>query len=130
MTKKRILIVEDDPIISMSEHQIMENLGYEVTGIALSGEAAVQKVGVYKPDLVLMDIILMGDMDGREAALKIRAFLSLCVRSDFHRAVLQGPFSESLGRRPNAKDIGKLYVDDLAKVFYAAKVRLIQIRAA
>ncbi len=72
MTKKRILIVEDDPIISMSEHQIMENLGYEVTGIALSGEAAVQMAGTDKPDLVLMDIMLFGDMNGREADQKIQ----------------------------------------------------------
>ncbi len=72
MTKKRILIVEDDPIISMSEHQIMENLGYEVTGIALSGEAAVHMAGTDKPDLVLMDIMLFGDMNGREANQKIQ----------------------------------------------------------
>jgi len=70
--KKRILIVEDEPMTSLSEQQMLKNLGYEVTGIALSGEDAVQRVGVDKPDLVLMDIKLMGDMDGREAALKIR----------------------------------------------------------
>ncbi len=69
--KKRILIVEDEPITALSEQQMLKNLGYEVTGIALTGEAAVQRVGADKPDLVLMDIILMGDMDGREAALKI-----------------------------------------------------------
>ena len=72
MTKKRILIVEDDPMISLSEHQIMENLGYEVTGIALSGEAAVQMAGTDKPDLVLMDIVLFGNMNGREADQKIQ----------------------------------------------------------
>ncbi len=72
MTKKHILIVEDDPIISMSEHQIMENLGYEVTGIALSGEAAVHMAGTDKPDLILMDIMLFGDMNGREADQKIQ----------------------------------------------------------
>ncbi len=72
MTKKRILIVEDDPIISMSEHQIMVNLGYEVAGIALSGEAAVHMAGTDKPDLVLMDIMLFGDMNGQEANQKIQ----------------------------------------------------------
>ena len=72
MTKKRILIVEDDPMISLSELQIMENLGYEVTGIALSGEAAVHMAGTDKPDLVLMDIVLFGDMNGREANQKIQ----------------------------------------------------------
>ncbi len=72
MTKKRILIVEDEPMTALTEKQMLETLGYEVTGIALSGEDAVESVGVDKPDLVLMDIMLMGHMDGREATLKIR----------------------------------------------------------
>ena len=72
MTKKRILIVEDEPMTSMDEERMLENLGYEVTGIALSGEIAVQRAGIDKPDLVLMDIILMGGMDGREATKKIQ----------------------------------------------------------
>ncbi len=72
MTKKRILIVEDEPMTALTEKQMLETLGYEVTGIALSGEDAVERVGVDKPDLVLMDIMLMGHMDGREATLKIR----------------------------------------------------------
>jgi len=72
VTKKRILIVEDEPMTALTEKQMLETLGYEVTGIALSGEDAVERVGVDKPDLVLMDIMLMGHMDGREATLKIR----------------------------------------------------------
>ena len=67
MTKKSILIVENETMTSLCEKQMLENLSYEVTGIALSGEVAVQMAGVDKPDLVLMDIVLMGDMDGREA---------------------------------------------------------------
>ncbi len=72
MTKKRIQIVEDEPMTSMTEHQMLVNLGYDVTGIALSGEAAIHYADVDRPDLVLMDIKLMGDMDGTEAALKIQ----------------------------------------------------------
>ena len=71
MTKKRILIVEDQGITALDEEQIMRDLGYEVTGIAMSGEAAVEQAGRDGPDLVLMDIMLVGEMDGREAALKI-----------------------------------------------------------
>ncbi len=70
--KKRILIVEDEPITALSEQQMLKDLGYEVTGIALTGEAAVQRAGADKPDLILMDIQLLGDMDGREATRKIR----------------------------------------------------------
>ncbi len=77
--EKRILIVEDETMTSMTEQRMLKNLGYEVTGIALSGEAAVQKVGVDKPDLVLMDIMLMGGMDGREATSKIRELYQIPV---------------------------------------------------
>ncbi len=72
MTKKRILIVEDEGIIAMNESQIVRDLGYEVTGIAMSGEAAIQDAGRDKPDLILMDIKLAGEMDGREATMKIQ----------------------------------------------------------
>ncbi len=77
--KKRILIVEDEPMTSITEQQMLKNLGYEVTGIALSGEVAVQRAGADKPDLVLMDLKLVGDMDGREAALKIRELYKIPV---------------------------------------------------
>ena len=79
MTKKCILIVENETMTSLCEKQMLENLGYVVTGIALSGEVAVQMAGVDKPDLVLMDIVLMGDMDGREATLKIRELYQIPV---------------------------------------------------
>ncbi len=72
MTKKRILIVEDKGITALDEVQVMRDLGYEVTGIAMSGESAVEQAGRDRPDLVLMDIILADKMDGQEAAMKIR----------------------------------------------------------
>ena len=72
MTKKRILIVEDQGITALDEAQIMLDLGYEVTGIAMTGDDAVEQAGRDRPDIVLMDIVLAGEMDGREAAMKIR----------------------------------------------------------
>ena len=72
MTKKRILIVEDQGITALDEEQIMHDLGYEVTGLAMTGEAAVEQAGRDRPDVVLMDIMLPGEMDGIEAALRIR----------------------------------------------------------
>ena len=77
--RKRILIVEDETMTSMTEQQMLDNLGYEVAGIALSGETAIQRAGAEKPDLVLMDIVLMGDMDGREATMKIRELYNIPV---------------------------------------------------
>ena len=72
MTKTRILIVEDEPIIALDEAQMMRGLGYDVTGIAMTGEDAIQQAGRDRPDLILMDIKLAGDMDGREATKKIQ----------------------------------------------------------
>ncbi len=71
MTKKRILIVEDQGITAMDEAQIMRDLGYEVTGMVMTGEAAVEQAGRDRPDVVLMDVVLAGRMDGLEAATKI-----------------------------------------------------------
>ena len=71
MNKKNILIVEDQSIIAIDEWQIVHDLGYEVAGIFGSGEEALESIKLHKPDLVLMDIFLEGNMDGRETALKI-----------------------------------------------------------
>jgi len=60
MTKKRILIVEDEPITALDEQETLEELGYQVVGVADTGEDAVAKAKELKPDLVLMDITLKG----------------------------------------------------------------------
>jgi CheY-like chemotaxis protein len=72
MVVKRVLIVEDDPLTAMMEQTIIRDLGHEVTAIALSGEAAIEAVERDAPDLILMDIKLSGELDGTQAALKIR----------------------------------------------------------
>ncbi len=73
MAKAKILIVEDDAIIAMDIESRLKNLGYSVSGSANYGEKAIEKVEELKPDLVLMDIVLKGDMDGIEAAEIIRS---------------------------------------------------------
>jgi CheY-like chemotaxis protein len=72
MTKKRILIVEDEMITAIDERQCLESLGYNVIGIVASGEEAIELTEAESPDLVLMDITLKGEMDGIQAAWKIR----------------------------------------------------------
>ena len=79
MKKPRILVVEDDRIIARSLRMILEQLGYEVTALASTGQAAINEARETKPDLILMDIILDGDMDGIEAAGVIRSHLSIPV---------------------------------------------------
>ena len=75
--KQRILVVEDDRIIARSLRMILEQLGYEVTALASTGQAAINEAKETKPDLILMDIILDGAMDGIEAAEVIRSHLSI-----------------------------------------------------
>lgn len=67
MTKPRILIVEDERITAMDERGLLEEMGYEVTAIASSVDAAVQQAERTRPDLVLMDIMLDGGGDGIQA---------------------------------------------------------------
>jgi two-component system, response regulator PdtaR len=73
MDKIKIMIVEDEVIIAKELQLIINDLGYDVCAIATTGEEAVQKAGEYLPDLILMDINLIGDMDGIEAAEKIQS---------------------------------------------------------
>ncbi len=76
---KRILLVEDDYIISMLLEKQIRRMGYEIAGKAESGERAINLTREEKPDLVLMDIELKGDMDGVEAVRQIREFSTVPV---------------------------------------------------
>ena len=71
MTKTKILIVEDELIPAESLSLDLQKLGYEVVGIANSGNKAIEKANSCCPNLVLMDIMLKGEMDGITAAQKI-----------------------------------------------------------
>jgi CheY-like chemotaxis protein len=79
MSRARILIVEDDRITAEDIRLSLGSLGYSVTGMASSGEEAIKKAEELHPDLVLMDIVLRGDMDGIEAAGRIRARFNIPV---------------------------------------------------
>ena len=71
MEKKKILIVEDERIVTEDIRTKLEYVGYVVAGIASSGEESLKKTEKLQPDLVLMDIVLEGKMDGIEAASQI-----------------------------------------------------------
>ncbi len=79
MVKSRILVVEDEAIVAMGIKQKVEDLGHEVVDIAYTGEDAVATALETQPDLILMDIVLKGNMDGIEAATKIRNQLDIPV---------------------------------------------------
>lgn len=79
MSPARILIVEDEGIIAQDLEATLEKLGYEVSGIAVVGEEAIEMAAELQPNLVLMDIVLWGGMDGVEAAKHIRERLHIPV---------------------------------------------------
>ena len=70
MTKRRIVIAEDEPLARLDLGQMLENLGHEVVGQAGDGRTAVDLARELHPDLVIMDI-KMPQMDGITAARKI-----------------------------------------------------------
>lgn len=74
MKNAGILIVEDERIIALDLRSKIVKLGYTVLALAHSGRDAVRLAGELQPDLVLMDIVLDGKLDGIEAAR--------CIRSD------------------------------------------------
>ena len=72
MSGEKILIVEDDDIIARVEDWRLKNLGYTVCGRATNGADAIELVANKKPDVVLMDINIKGEIDGIETARMIK----------------------------------------------------------
>lgn len=67
----RILVVEDEGIIAADLEESLTEHGYEVVAVCRNGEDAIQAAKKFRPDLVLMDINLAGEMDGTAAARHI-----------------------------------------------------------
>ncbi len=75
----QILIVEDEKIVALDIQNRLKKLGYGVLDLVATGPAAIAAAAELRPDLVLMDIMLKGEMDGITAAAQIRAELDLPV---------------------------------------------------
>lgn len=71
MADEKILIVEDERILALGLKKKLQKLGFNVTNTVSSGEDAVKSVKENKPDLILMDIVLQGEIDGIDAAKMI-----------------------------------------------------------
>lgn len=67
----RVMLVEDEAIVALNLRQRLVKLGYEICATASSGAVALEKIEQHKPDLVLMDINISGDLDGIETAAQI-----------------------------------------------------------
>ncbi|HEY9880785.1 MAG TPA: diguanylate cyclase [Leptolyngbyaceae cyanobacterium] len=95
-----VLIVEDEPIAVWSIRETLEKLGHVVVDEVSSGQQAVAAARSRRPDLVLMDICLAGDLDGIEAAAVIQGQFSIPVvyltayadEAMVQRAIATSPF--------------------------------------
>ena len=72
MKRPRIMIVEDEWIIANDIKNCLIELGFMVTSIVATGQEAVSAAIADQPDLILMDIMLRGEMNGIDAAREIR----------------------------------------------------------
>lgn len=74
--KPRVLVVDDEQVIADTLAKILDLNGYDASAV-YTGTAAVESARSLQPDLIISDVI-MPDMDGIEAAIKIRGFLPDC----------------------------------------------------
>ncbi|MBN1572692.1 MAG: response regulator [Deltaproteobacteria bacterium] len=75
----RILVVDDEVVISMQLEERLSSMGYDVVGRASSGKEAVDKAKKLSPDLILMDIVMPGEMDGIDASRIVKEDLDIPV---------------------------------------------------
>ena len=68
---RKILIVEDEQVIAMDLEKTISNFGYNVLSTVSSGEEALNIMKSSKPNLVIMDILLAGDLNGIETGVII-----------------------------------------------------------
>lgn len=71
MKREKIMVVEDEWVVADQLCRNLKDLGYTVCSIACTGNEAVKKAEADRPDLILMDIVLKGKMDGIEATGRI-----------------------------------------------------------
>jgi PAS domain S-box-containing protein len=71
LRQTHVMVVEDERIVALNLRQQLQKLGYVVTGIAPSGEKALEQVKDPRPDVVLMDIHIEGEIDGIQTAARM-----------------------------------------------------------
>lgn len=79
MQEKSILIVEDEGVVALSIQAVLTKMGYSVVGIAVSGNEAIALAMEYKPDVILMDIHIKGNMDGIQTTEKLNEITDIPV---------------------------------------------------
>lgn len=100
MSNIRIMVVEDEWIISEDIQKSLKKFGYTVSAVVSTGKEATQKTEEDRPDLILMDIVLKGEIDGIEAASQIHSCVNIPIifltaydnKSVLERAKITEPF--------------------------------------
>ncbi len=100
MSNIRIMVVEDEWVIAEDIQKSLKDLGYTVSSAVATGEEAIRRAEEDKPDLVLMDIVLKGEMDGIGAASQIHSRFKIPIiyltaydnKDILERAKITGPF--------------------------------------
>ena len=69
----RVIVAEDEAVIAFDLQTMVQRAGGEVVGIAIRGQDAITLSSALRPDVVLMDVHLVGDLDGVDTARAIRA---------------------------------------------------------
>lgn len=77
MKPTQVMIVEDEALVGIDIKDNLTNYGYQVVGISNSGESALENAVKTKPEVILMDIQLKGDMNGIDTAKQIKQFLDV-----------------------------------------------------
>jgi CheY-like chemotaxis protein len=72
----KVLLVEDEAIAALALTHMLEDLGCEVVGVADSGARCLELARAARPDLLIMDVRLRGEMDGLQAATELRKWLA------------------------------------------------------
>ncbi len=69
--RAKVLIVEDDVIVALDLQGMVTRLGYDVVAIVDSGQTAITAAQRFRPDIILLDLILVGPLDGIDVAREI-----------------------------------------------------------
>jgi CheY-like chemotaxis protein len=74
---KKILLVEDEPLIGLALQETLERAGYQVCAVIDSADIVPKTVAEHKPDLVILDVRLNSFSDGTDAARRLRLFSNI-----------------------------------------------------
>ena len=115
MSKAKVLIVEDEIITATALRNTLQEMGFPVCSLETSGEKAIKTAENELPDIVLMDIMLGGEMNGIETAREIhkRFGIPIVYMSGYPKetvlkhAGIQEPFDAYLPKPVNDLDIKK-----------------------